>query len=196
MNLRTRIAAVATTAVCLPALALAAPALAKPGPHPAKSKGDHERVPAPGATATPSATTPGSTATPGATATPAAKKGPKRFVQVGWVTQVGSSSVTMFVQGGNQRSKHSLVTVNVAAGARIARNGRRVKLAELRSGDHIEAKGVGGVADDVKAQGKRTPPSTSTSAPTSTTTSSSTTTAAPATTTTSSSSTTTTTAPR
>ncbi len=158
------------------AVAASGPALAKPGAPNGKAKGQ-DRAPAttstsapPGLTATPTATT-----APGGTATAtASKKGAKHFVHVGALKAVGTDSLTVVVKGGNQKAKSSTVTVTVATSARIMRNGRKVKLADLRVGDQVQAKGTGTVATDIKAE-RRSAGSTSTTTPSSTSSTSSTT---------------------
>lgn len=97
------------------AVAAAGPALAKPGNPPGKpDKANNGRAASTTTTAPGSVTTiaPGATATP--TATTQATKGPKKFVHVGTVKALGAGSLTIQVQGGNQKAKGSAVTVKVA----------------------------------------------------------------------------------
>lgn len=188
MNVRMMAAGLGVAVV----VATASPALGKPGNSPGKpDKANNGRASSTTTTAlaATSTTAPGATATPTASTQP--KKGPKKFTHVGTVKALAAGSLTIQVQGGNRKAKGSAVTVKVPASARITRNGKRVPLSALQVGDHVQAKGSGDVANDVKAERRSAPSTTSTTVAGSTSTTS---TPTSSTTSTSSSSTTSTTA--
>lgn len=67
-----------------------------------------------------------------------------KFTAAGYVTSVGTDtlSLTLDVNGGNQRMKGQSMTVNVPSTARVTREGVVATLADLLPGDHVAIQGI------------------------------------------------------